>query len=170
MKVFGIGLFYATMQVFKVLWPGQPEPSSPKELADRLMLESQGQLNAWRASACREGAKEAMAFVLSWYEHLDLDAFQAYRPDSKWCTEEELIQERRRVVYSFLEYADIHNFCPPLPEHAPAVQGEEDPLDETESGKDLQGKTEEETGGNPQASILEAYTKRLNVASTHVCI
>jgi pentatricopeptide repeat protein len=39
-------------------------------------------------------------------------------------------------------------------------------LDETESGKDLQSKTEEETGGNPQDSILEAYTKCLNELCT----
>ena len=83
LKVFGLDLFYAAIRVFKLLWPEAADPKDPKELADRLMQDSQGQLNAWRESAGRMGADEAMTFVLSWYEDLDLDLFQSYRPESR---------------------------------------------------------------------------------------
>ena len=77
LKILGVELFTAAIRAFKVLWPEEVNPKSPKELAERL-VESGTRLSQWRESTARAGADEAMMVVLSWYENLDLDLLQTF--------------------------------------------------------------------------------------------
>ena len=64
----------------------------------------------WRASASRVSVDEALVYVLTWYEGINLDALQTMRANSKWTTDPELIQRRRDRAYSLIRYAPIHDF------------------------------------------------------------
>ena len=83
LKILGVELFTASIRAFKVLWPGEANPKSPEELAERLM-ESGTWLSQWHESAARAGADEAMMVVLFWYETLDLNLFQSFRSNGKF--------------------------------------------------------------------------------------
>ena len=99
----------AAVHTFGALWPKVERPTRVEELAEYL-LNSGDRLDEWRESAARAGADEALAFTLSWYEGINLDALQTMRTGSKWIEDPELIKQRQRRAYSFVQYADIHNF------------------------------------------------------------
>ena len=48
--------------VFKALWPNETVPEGMSELADRLKG-ARRRFQAWKISACREGAREAWAMI-----------------------------------------------------------------------------------------------------------
>ena len=90
LKIIGVDLLNAAIRVHKVLWPGTEAPKSVGELA-RQLQGSEDQLREWRSSCARAGADEALSYVLSWYEALDLDVFQKMRARSKWTSDPALI-------------------------------------------------------------------------------
>ena len=104
LKIIGVDLLNAAIRVHKVLWPGTEAPKSVGDLA-RLLQGSEDQLREWRSSCARAGADEALSYVLSWYEALDLDVFQTMRAGSKWTSDPALIQRRRDVASSIAKYA-----------------------------------------------------------------
>ena len=101
--------FTVAVRAFKVLWPDEADPRNPQELAKRL-IESETRLSQWRESAARAGADEAMMVVLSWYEGLDFNLFQTYRSNGKYVSEPAWVEKRKKLAYSFIEFADIHKF------------------------------------------------------------
>ena len=72
LKVLGVDLLNAGIHAFKALWPDVEAPTSLPELVDELMA-SEDRLNEWRKSSAGVGADEALSFVLSWYEGINLD-------------------------------------------------------------------------------------------------
>lgn len=105
----GVDVLGAAKVAFQALWPDTELPTSPSELAEWLG-DSAGRLGEWRESAARAGADEALAFVLSWYEKIELKNLQSMRTGGKWTTEPDLIKQRKAVAYSFVPYADVHTF------------------------------------------------------------
>jgi len=129
MKSFGHNLLSAGIRTFKALWPGEDAPETVEVLAEFLM-ESEDRLCEWRESAARAGADEALSFVLSWYEGINLECLQSMRTGSKWTTNPELIQERQRRAYSIAQYTSTHIFIPD-PEEPAEEQEATDPAAET---------------------------------------
>jgi hypothetical protein len=69
-------------------------------------------LDEWQEAAARAGADEALSFILSWYEGINLDTIKAMRSGSKWTTDPELIKKRQEMAYAIAQYAEIHKFIP----------------------------------------------------------
>ena len=102
-------------------------------------MASEERLDDWRSSAARVGADEALMYVLSWYEGLDLDALKTLRDGSKWLTDPDYIRRRQEFAHSLIQYAPVHSFVPgervPQPEEI-SVEGEGDEEDEEEAVDD----------------------------------
>ena len=101
-------------------------------------------MDDWRSSAARVGADEALMYVLSWYEGIDLDTLKTLRDGSKWTTYPDLIRRRQEVAHSLIQYAPVHSF----------VEGERVPQAE-EIGD---GDEEEEEDEEPTDATAEVET------------
>ena len=80
-----IGLLSAAIRVYNIFWPGSQPPASVDELS-KCLLACEGRMDDWWSSAARVGADEALMYVLSWYEGINLDALKTLRDGSKWTT------------------------------------------------------------------------------------
>lgn len=109
------------ISLFRALWPGVPEPTTIRGLAEK-MAEAQDRLIEWRESAARVGADEALTYVLSWYETIDLSKLRGTRQGSKWIEDAKCVEAQKRVAQAMIEYADIHEFC--VDPNAPAEEAE----------------------------------------------
>lgn len=131
LKAFGIDMLNAGIRAFQALWPGEEAPSAIPKLAKRL-LEVEDRLSEWRESAARVGADEALSFVLSWYDGINLDVLQSMRVGSPFLSNPELIAKRQEWAYSFIQYADVHTFVegPRSDADEEAAEEEEEEMDE----------------------------------------
>ena len=136
MRALGVGLLDAAIRAYRVLWPNTDTPASVDELS-RCLQGREKRLREWRASAARVGADEAMIYVLSWYEGINLDALQSMRAGSKWTTDPELVKRRQERAYSFIRYARIHEFVEG-PVHSDDEEEEEVSEDEEEVDEELE--------------------------------
>ena len=135
MRTIGMSLLTSAIRAYNVLWPGCQAPVVVDELAQCLMA-SEERLDDWRSSAARVGADEALMYVLSWYEGLDLDALKTLRDGSKWLTDPDYVRRRQEFAHSLIQYAPVHSFVAgervPQPEEIP-VEGEDVEEDEEEA-------------------------------------
>ena len=60
----------AMRNMAKALWPSDPPPASMEELVN-LFKGARRRFELWKISACRVGAREALAMVKTWYTRLD---------------------------------------------------------------------------------------------------
>ena len=139
MKVLGVDLFNAAVKTFSALYPTETIPKDLPDLCEWLNA-SDIQLNEWRCSAGRAGADQALKFVLSWYEDLDLDALETLRIGSAILSDEEKIKKRQARAYDIAQYAAVHRFIPDpadleVPEEE-AQEGEATGDDDAESSEE----------------------------------
>ena len=114
MKTADKDLFLAAQHTFQALWPEETVPASPEDLAAWLNT-SDDRLQAWRESAARAGSDEAMTFVMSHYEDIDLDVLATVRVIGAYVTEPELIERRQRTAYGFVQVLQAEAVsCRPL--------------------------------------------------------
>jgi hypothetical protein len=71
----GSKLCQTVASVFRALWPGRAEPDDAEQLL-RCMLLVSNRVDVWKESAARAGAKQALSFVLSWYQGVNLDQLE----------------------------------------------------------------------------------------------
>ena len=117
----------------KALWPEDDSPPTVSALAERLSG-GNDQLRAWRESAARAGAEEALMWVLSWYEELDLGMLIGTREGYSWIDDPELMKKRQALAYDMAQYAHAHTWIPdPNP---PAQDQAKDEDAEDEEGED----------------------------------
>jgi hypothetical protein len=90
LQTFGVDMLQAAIQTHAILYPSIKTPPTCKGLAE-ILMDRGDHLDEWRASAARARADEALSFVLSWYEGIDLDVLKTMRIGSKWTLEPELI-------------------------------------------------------------------------------
>ena len=95
LKRFGDDLLKSATHVHKALWPEDDSPPTVSALAKQLSG-GNDRLRAWRESAARAGAEEALMWVLSWYEELDLGMLIGTREGSAWIDDPEI--DRKSVV------------------------------------------------------------------------
>ena len=93
----------------RALWPEEPIPGTTEGLLKRLS-EAQDRMIEWRESAARVGADEALCWLLSIYETLDLDKVVGVWVASKWITDPELVEKRERKAQLITEGSDLHEF------------------------------------------------------------
>lgn len=131
LKSFGVDMLNAGIRAFRTLWPGEEAPTDIPDLAKRL-LEMESRLNDWRESVARIGADEALSFVLSWCDGINLDVLQSMRAGSPYLTDPELVAKRKERAYSFIQYADVHMFVegPTSEAEAEMTDGDEEAADE----------------------------------------
>ena len=147
LKIAFTKLFDAGLHVFTSLWPGAEIPRSPIALAD--VLENAGmRLTEWRFSAGRARADETLSYILGWYETIDFDKLQTCRTASKFVSEEEWVERRKKLANFFTERADLHTFIPNLPFMAapPAEddKAEEEGEEEGEEASDAEADDDED--------------------------
>ena len=150
LKIYGDDTYTACMRCFRALWPSEEAPSTMSALVERVMR-AEERLCEWRESAARVGADEALSFVLSWYEDIELDVLQTMRAGSPYTTDPELIKKRQERAYSFVQYGEIHQFVEGPPAEA---EGGEDSRDSWSDYLD----DEEVTGQGDGADIPPAGT------------
>jgi hypothetical protein len=67
----GSRLLGVVPSVFQALWPGQADPNNVDRLLLWMMLVS-NQVDVWKESTARAGTEQALSFVLSWYQGINL--------------------------------------------------------------------------------------------------
>ena len=130
MKVIGVDLFEAAIEMMKALWPEEAVPLSPSRIAERLQ-DGPERLDEWRASAGRVGADEALSYVLSWFEAIPLARLKHMRDGSIYEKDPEHKRRRHELAYSYIDFADIHTFCKDI--RAPEEEADGGAEDEEES-------------------------------------
>ena len=98
LRVMGVDLFSAAIRAHDVLWPGEEPLKGIIELIARLR-DTESKLRAWRHSSARAGSDEALAWVLSWYEGMNLNLLERTRDGSLWLSDPERIQRRQARAY-----------------------------------------------------------------------
>ena len=93
LRAIGVGLLSSEIRVYRALWPESQPPASVDELT-KCLQGCEDRLDDWRSSAARVGVNEALMYVLSWYEGINLDALKTLRDGSKWTTDPDLIRRR----------------------------------------------------------------------------
>jgi hypothetical protein len=156
LKIVGTDVFAAAIRCHRVLWPDEPAPKSARALA-RNLKDCEDRLDAWRESAARAGADEALNFVMSWYEDINLDVLGALRIGAKYSEDPELVLKRQERAYSFIQYADIHNWTP-----NPFAQ----PEAEEDAGTAAEADTAviEPADGEEQMSAMDVIDEFLNAS------
>ena len=101
-------------------------------------------LTEWRFSAGRAGADETLSYVLGWYETIDFDKLQTCRTASKFVSEKEWVERRKKLANFFTERADLHTFIPNLPfMAAPPAEDDEAEEEGEEAGDEAEEESEE---------------------------
>ena len=132
LKSIGTDLLSAGIQVFNSLWPDAETPTSVAELSKQL-LTAEARLREWRSSSARAGADEALTFVLSWYEDVELNILKSLRARSKWIEDPVLIERRKEAASYMAGYAKTRQFVPGTAYSDDEDYAEEDDGEETES-------------------------------------
>ena len=126
-------------------------------------MASEERLDDWRSSAARVGADEALTYVLSWYEELDLEMLKTVRDGSRWLSDPEHIQRRQELAHSLIQYAPVHSFVPG--ERVPQgeemeVDGEGEEEDEEQVDEEIQADTPPDTAtGTTSAAVTKDSTE-----------
>ena len=95
----------ADIKVYQLLWPDSPRPFSIAELA-RCLLSVEEKLREWRSSSARAGADQALTFVLSWYETININTVRSLRDKSMWTSDPMKIQDRQAAADFMAGYAE----------------------------------------------------------------
>ena len=74
----GCDVMNAAIRLCRILWPKEPAPKTARALAEK-MMDAEDRLTEWRQSAARAGADEALSWVLSWYETIELANIKGVR-------------------------------------------------------------------------------------------
>ena len=160
LKAVGVGLLSAAIRVYRVLWP-QCEPPALVDELTACLLTCEDRIDDWRSSAARVGADEALMYVLSWYEGIDLDALKTLHDGSKWTTDPDLIRLRQETAHSLIQYAPVHSFVagPRVP-HAEEVEADGDEEeDEEQVDEEITADTAPDTTiGTASATTIETQT------------
>ena len=109
LRVLGVDLFSAAIHAHDVLWPGAEPLKGIVELIARLR-DTESKLRAWRHSSARAGSDEALAWVLSWYEGMNLDILEKTREGSLWLSDPQRIQSRQARAFEIAKYAETRAY------------------------------------------------------------
>ena len=143
-------LLDAGIRAYRSLWPGSQTPVSIEELS-KCLSGAEARVREWRSSAARAGADQALTFVLSWYESINLNAVRSLRQGSKWTANPTLIESRKDAAKFMASYAPTRHFIP-----GPAYSDDEEDDQDDEEGEDEEDDIDEEI----EAEAPDAGTAR----------
>ena len=149
LKCIGIDLLEAGIRVYHALWPSSAIPTIITELA-KCLQGAEARLREWRSSSARAGADQAMSFVLSWYEAIDLDILKSLRSNSKWTSDPTLVQSRKEAAYLMASYAPTQTFIP-----GPTYSDGEDDDEEDDEEEETDEETEAEAPDTTTAAATD---------------
>lgn len=152
----------AAQEVFKILWPGQVLPPDAEKLA-KWLAAAPGRIDDWRASAARAGADEALSFVLSWYEEVELDQLSSRRAGVEAALDEEARKQRRARACAIAACAKYDEYIPDPDDEADEGTWSDDDADSAEGEGDEAGDGE----GVPPAGGDEAGAGDAGASSSH---
>ena len=93
LRVLGEDLLKASIQAQGALWPGTEPNKNIQDLAADLQG-TETRVREWRHSLDRAGADEALAWVLSWHEGIDLNLLVEQRRGSFWIEDPKHVKMR----------------------------------------------------------------------------
>ena len=125
LRILGNELLKAAISTHSALWPESEGIKNIEALAEALRGSKQ-RLREWRHSSARAGADEALSWVLSWYEQINLDALAELRATSSWVTDPALVRRRQERAFAIAKWADSREYIP----------GDDDSEDEEEEEAD----------------------------------
>jgi hypothetical protein len=130
-------IYLGAQEAHSALWPGQRTPTDPLDLGNNLQL-SKVHLREWRDSGARVGADEALTYLPSWYEKVDLETLRSVREGSVWTTDLEFVWRRQELAHSYVDYADTEAFIqdirePEKKDDAEDAEGSNSSQDEEEA-------------------------------------
>ena len=99
------------LSTHSALWPESAGIKSIEALAEALRGSKQ-RLCEWRHSSARAGSDEALSWVLSWYEKINLDALAEVRATSSWITDPALVRKRQERAFAIAKWADSREYIP----------------------------------------------------------
>jgi hypothetical protein len=138
----------AVLQIFKVLWPGEPVPDNFTLVAERLK-DAGRRIREWKCSAARAGADAALRIACSWYDDLDLDAFHALRGDSPSEKDPVRVAKHQDRAYHIAEFAHMRTFIPPPSDVKDAISDDEGIVEDEEDEDAEEGAADPEEGDAP---------------------
>ena len=95
----------AGVKMYRLLWPDAPLVRRISDLA-YVLGGAEERFRAWRSSSARAGADQALQFVLSWYETIELEKVQFHREGSEWLSNPERIAKRLSAADHMANYAE----------------------------------------------------------------
>ena len=146
LRVLGVDLLSAAIRAHSVLWPDSEATKSVAELA-ACLLGSEAKLREWRHSSARAGADEALAWVLSWYDRLDLDTLKTQREGSRWVENAELVQQRQERAYEIARWANTREYI----DGPNFSDGDEDEEEQVEDSAGEEGAADSEADSEEEA-------------------
>ena len=158
LKSIGMELLDAGVHVYRKLWPGATPPDNVSDLAQELM-KTERRLREWRSSAARAGADQALSFILSWYEGIDLQKVRVQRENSAWTTDPAKIQLRQDAAHYFASYSQPHQYV-----EGEVYSDDEDYADDLEDEEE--DDEEENQGSLPDTSKASGKAQPSGKAST----
>ena len=111
LRILGNELFKAAISTHSALWPESEGIKNVEALAEALRGSKQ-RLREWRHSSARAGSDEALSWVLSWYEKIDLNALAELRATSSWITDPALVRKRQERAFAIAKWADSREYIP----------------------------------------------------------
>jgi hypothetical protein len=142
-------LYLGAHEAHQALWPGQKTPTDPLDLGNDLQL-SKVRLREWQDSSARVGADEALTYVLSWYEKVNLETLRSVREGSAWTTDLEFIRRRQELAHNYVDYADTEVFVRDIREPE-----KKDDTEDAEGSDSSQDEEETEDAGNAGAEAQD---------------
>jgi hypothetical protein len=139
----------AAKSVFEALRPGRDVPATVSQLAQRIDFVPV-QIESWKESTARAGAEQALSFVLSWYEGVDLNQLEYRRKGG--LDNINLVALRQRAC-AITECADMDKFF--FASENAGGEGEDDEELEVSSFTDPFAKTPEDLSSKPALGMPE---------------
>jgi hypothetical protein len=136
------------IQIFKLLWPGEPVPDNLTLLA-QLLKDAYKMFSEWRRSSARAGADAALRVACSWYDDLDLDALHSLHGDAPTDTYPTKTAKRRNRAYRVAQFASTSRFIPPPSDIEDELSNDEEEEEAVEDEADAEAEAPEEAAPEP---------------------
>jgi hypothetical protein len=98
----------AVDSVFQALWPGRAVPADIEMLLYWIPLVS-NQVDVWKESAARAGAAQALSFMLSWYQGVNLEQLEHLREGGLVGLDEAKLHRRACAIMECANTSELYD-------------------------------------------------------------
>ena len=173
LNLLGSDVLRAGVKMYRLLWPDAPLVRRISDLA-YVLGGAEERFRAWRSSSARAGADQALQFVLSWYETIELEKVQFQREGSEWLSNPERIAKRLSAADHMANYAEtsvlddgrIYSDAEEEEEAPPREEAGSSDSAATDDGSDGDSDAEEEEVVAPDAAAPKASDAAVDTVMT----